>query len=290
MRTADRGRLGEGGLSVTEWRYAVQLAYVGSRYCGWQRQADAMGVQEALETALSRLSPAPVKVTGAGRTDRGVHALGQVASFALGRRWREERLRLAVNFHLPEDVRVMRLFSVPPSFSARYSALWREYRYFVWHGWVCPPHMNGLVWWRTAPWDTDLARDACRALEGEHDFRAFCQTGECPERSVRRLDRVRLQRWGPMTVLTVRAPSFLMNMVRIIAGSIDAVARGERPLAWLESLLQGAPRKDAAMTAPACGLWFWRAAYREIPLLPPMGGEGAFFGPWPSDLNEDEDG
>ena len=174
-------------------------------------------------------------------------------------------MRLAVNFYLPEDVRVVRVFPVAAGFNARRSALWREYRYFVWHGWVCPPHLNGRVWWRKADWDVELARGACRLLEGEHDFRAFCRTGECPDRSVRTLDRVRLQRWGAMSVLTVRAPSFLMNMVRIIVGNVDAVARGQRPISWLSGLLEGEERNRSAMTAPACGLWFWRAAYAELP-------------------------
>ena len=276
-------------MSMTRWHYAAQVAYAGGRYSGWQRQTKALGVQQVIEEALAKASPnedEPVKITGAGRTDKGVHALGQVASFSLGKEWAPERLRLAVNFYLPEDVRVMRIFPVHEDFSARYSALWREYRYFVWHGWICPPHLNGLVWWRKVAWDTALARAACRTLEGEHDFRAFCRTGECPDRSVRTLSRVRLQRRGPLSVLTVRAPAFLMNMVRIIAGNIDAVAQREQPLEWLENLLLGAERVRSAMTAPACGLWFWRAAYEELPeLRSPLGGVGGenFFGapPYP---------
>ncbi|MBQ9564707.1 MAG: tRNA pseudouridine(38-40) synthase TruA [Synergistaceae bacterium] len=260
------------------YRYAAQVAYRGGGYAGWQRQAEALGVQQVLEEALLKLSPNPVKITGSGRTDKGVHAVGQVVSFALEKEWEPNRLRLAMNFYLPEDVRVMRVFPVPLDFDARRSALWREYRYFVWHGWVCPPHLNGLVWWRKAPWDTALAREACRELAGEHDFRAFCKTGECPENSVRTLSRVRLQRWGAMSVLTVRAPSFLMNMVRILVGNVDAVARGEEGLDWLKELLRGTARDCSAMTAPACGLWFWRAGYRELPEISPLGGEGEFFG------------
>lgn len=263
---------------MSPFKYAAQVAYMGGSYAGWQRQTPAeggpvLGVQQVLEEALSELSSSSVKVTGAGRTDKGVHALGQVASFELEREWPLERLRLAVNFYLPEDVRVVKVFPVAPDFNARRSALWREYRYFVWHGWVCPPHLNGRVWWRKVDWDLDLARSACRLLEGEHDFRAFCRTGECPEQSVRTLSRLRLQRWGAMSVLTVRAPSFLMNMVRILVGNIDAVARTRwgspggkrRPLSWLEKLLSGVERSGSAMTAPACGLWFWRAAYKELP-------------------------
>lgn len=251
-------------------KYVAQVAYLGGGYSGWQRQKEGLGVQAVLEEALSRIASAPVRVVGAGRTDKGVHAVGQMASFRLDRDWAPERLQLAVNFHLPEDVRVMRIHPVPGDFNARRSALWREYRYFIWHGWVCPPQLNGLVWWRKAPWPVERARAACRVLEGEHDFRAFCKTGECPERSVRTLERVRCRRWGPMTVLTVRAPSFLMNMVRILVGNVDAVARGKQPLEWLEGLLAGDERSRSAVTAPACGLYFWRAAYREL-----FGGRGS---------------
>ena len=260
------------------YRYAAQIAYMGGGYSGWQRQAEAVGVQQVLEDALSKLSPTPVRIIGAGRTDKGVHAVGQVASFDMVREWAPARLRLAMNFYLPNDIRAMRVFPVTPDFDARRSALWREYRYFIWHGWVCPPHMNGMVWWRKAPWDKKLAREACRIMEGEHDFRAFCKTGECPEKSVRTLSRVRFQRQGSMSILTVRAPSFLMNMVRIIVGNVDAVARREQPIEWLEGLLRGEDRDCSAITAPACGLWFWRAHYDELPDVSPLGGEGEFFG------------
>lgn len=262
-------------------KYAAQIAYRGEGYSGWQRQKEGLGVQEVLERAFGKLSPASVSVTGAGRTDKGVHALCQIVSFSLAKEWEPERLRLALNFYLPEDVRVMRVFRVSQNFNARRSAKWREYRYFVWHGWVCPPHLSSWVWWRKARWNTLAARAVCRLLEGRHDFRAFCKTGECPEDSERTLNRVRLQKWGPMSVLTVRAPSFLMNMVRIIVGNVDAVATGKKDLQWIKGLLSGSERADSAMTAPACGLFFWRAFYDELPDERgyfPLGGNTDFFG------------
>lgn len=245
-------------------RYAAEVAYVGSHYAGWQRQKEALGVQQVLEEALQNLGSCPTSVIGAGRTDGGVHAVGQVASFSMDKTWDPDRLMFAVNYYLPPDVTVMRVRPVGDDFHARRSALWREYRYFVWHGRSCLPHLKDLLWWRKFPWDEGLAGAACRLLEGDHDFRAFCKTGECPENSVRTLLRVRRKRMGNLSMILVRAPSFLMNMVRVIVGNIDQVACGKASLAWLEGLLEGGDRTLSAMTAPACGLYFWRVAYKEF--------------------------
>ncbi|MDR2527498.1 MAG: tRNA pseudouridine(38-40) synthase TruA [Synergistaceae bacterium] len=250
-------------------RYAARVAYVGTRYAGWQRQVEALGVQQVLEEALQRLSRKPVKVVGAGRTDSGVHAVGQVASFDMDREWEPGRLTIAANFYLPPDVSLMEARRVSEDFNARRSALWREYRYLIWHGRSCLPHLNGLVWWRKRCWNPELVREGCRVLEGSHDFRAFCKTGERPENSVRTLHRLRWKRVGDLSLLVVRAPSFLMNMVRIIVGSLDRVGRGEAPAIWLRGLLgeNGAlprNREASGVTAPAGGLYFWRAAYKEV--------------------------
>jgi tRNA pseudouridine38-40 synthase len=209
-------------------KYAAQVAYVGTNYSGWQRQVDALSVQQVLEEALQNLSEKPVPITGAGRTDGGVHAIGQVASFTLDKEWEPSRLMLAANFYLPPDVSLMRVWRVPEDFHARRSALWREYRYFIWHGGSCWPHLRNLVWWRKRSWDVVQVREACKILEGQHDFRAFCKTEECPENSVRALSRVRCKRGivlsqGNLSLIVVRAPSFLTNMVRIIVGNLDKI-------------------------------------------------------------------
>jgi len=242
---------------------------VGTKYAGWQRQADATGVQQVLEEALGRLSTGPVKVVGAGRTDGGVHSVGQVASFSMSKEWDPGRLVLAVNFHLPPDVSLMRARRVPDGFDARRSALWREYRYFIWHGRSCWPHLRDMVWWCKHQWNADSVRQACRILEGRHDFRAFCKTEECPEESMRTISSLRYKKIGLLSIVIARAPSFLTNMVRIIVGSLDRVGRGDEPTSWLKELLgeSGAAephRKFSGITAPACGLYFWRAAYEDV--------------------------
>lgn len=246
-------------------RYAAKISYIGKNYAGWQVQPDAVSVQEIIEGVLGKISGAPVRITGAGRTDRGVNAWGQVASFDLEKVFVPDKLRLAMNFYLPEDIRVMKIFIPGSNFDARRSALSREYKYFIWHGSVCPPVMNNFVWWRKGldMWDMNIAREACMLIQGRHNFRAFCRAGECPDDPFRNIDSLRLRNRGRLSIISVKAPSFLTNMVRIIVGNINAVALGKKNLSWLEGLLQGSERDQSAMTVPACGLWFWRVNYAQ---------------------------
>ena len=243
--------------------YAVKVSYIGLKYSGWQIQPDALSIQEAIESALARIAGVPVRITGAGRTDRGVNACGQVASFSMNKNIPPEKLRLAINFYLPDDIRIMKAYYVPEGFNARYSAISREYKYFVYHGRVCPPVMNNFVWHRKSglAWDMSLAREACRMIQGRHNFRAFCRAGECPDDPFRTIDTLRIRTRRNLSIISVKAQSFLTNMVRIIAGNIDTVATGKKSLAWLEGLLSGSERTESAMTVPACGLWFWRVNY-----------------------------
>ena len=245
--------------------YAVKVSYIGKNYSGWQVQPDALSIQETVESALEKIAGVPVRITGAGRTDKGVNAWGQVASFSMEKNIQPEKLRLAINFYLPDDIRIMRAYYVPENFNARYSALSREYKYFVYHGHVCPPVMNNFVWHRksSAKWDMTLARKACGMIQGRHNFRAFCRAGECPDDPFRTIDTLRIRTRGNLSIISVKAQSFLTNMVRIIVGNIDTVATGKKSLAWLEELLTGSERTESAMTVPACGLWFWRVNYES---------------------------
>ena len=243
-------------------KYAVKVSYVGKKYSGWQIQPDALSIQEVIEDVLAKIAGNPVRITGAGRTDKGVNAWGQVASFGMEKDIIPEKLRLAMNFYLPDDIRIMRAWSVPEDFNARYSATSREYKYFIWNDWVCPPMLNDFVWWRKGKaWDMDIAREACKLIEGRHDFRAFCRSTECPEDSYRTIDSLRIRKRGNLTIMSIKAQSFLTNMVRIIVGNIDRVSSGKNNIEWLEGLLSGSGRAESAMTVPACGLWFWRVNY-----------------------------
>ena len=244
-------------------KYAAVVGYRGTSFSGWQRQSSGTGVQEKIEDSLRIISGRETSVTAAGRTDAGVHSRGQVVSFELEKVWRPDKLLLAMNFHLPPDVSVMKIAHAPQSFDARRSALWREYRYLIWHGNALPPLLRGLVWWNKFRWNRAETLKACSLYEGTHDFGAFCKTTERPERSVRTVHRATLRRKGDLTIFTVRGNAFLTNMVRIMVGNLQAVGYGKKDAEWLASLLSGGARAESAMTAPPEGLYFWRVGYGE---------------------------
>lgn len=246
------------------FRYSCVISYDGRMFSGWQIQPNCVTVQESLEKALSLLNGAPVKVTGAGRTDAGVHARGQTASFLMAREWEPRRLVLALNANLPGGASVTSVQPRPLDFDARRDALWREYAFFVWRGPFCYPMIRPYVWWKKKDnWDHGVLRRACTLLEGQHDFSAFCRTSELPDNPIRKMYFVRYIKRGHLSIFRIRGDAFMTNMVRIMVGNLDAVASGTRTLSWLAGLLHGASRSDSAVTVPPDGLFFWRVGYRE---------------------------
>ncbi|MBQ3645854.1 MAG: tRNA pseudouridine(38-40) synthase TruA [Synergistaceae bacterium] len=245
--------------------YAAKISYLGKNYSGWQIQPDAISIQEIIEEVLTKIAGSEIRITGAGRTDKGVNAWGQVASFSMEKVFTPEKLRLAINFYLPEDIRIMKIFNVPEDFNARYSAILREYKYFIYHDSVCPPMLNNFVWWRKGrKWDFELVKEACKLIEGRHDFKAFCRAVECPEDSFRTVESLKIRNKGNLSIISIKAKSFLTNMVRIIIGNINSIAIGRNNLEWLKDLLNGRERENSEMTAPACGLWFWKVKYKNL--------------------------
>ncbi len=248
-------------------KYAIKISYLGKNYSGWQIQPDTNTIQLEIENVLKKITHEEIRITGAGRTDKGVNAVAQIASFRINKDWENDKLLLALNFHLPDDIRIIEVKKVNEDFNARYSAKSREYRYFIYEGRACPPYLSEYVWWKKNKfWNMDLARKACKLLEGEHNFRAFCRREECPENPIRTLEKVnlhkiKLNKTGNIIILRVKGKSFLTNMIRIIAGNINEVATENQNLEWFSELLNGKERTESAMTAPAQGLWFWSAYY-----------------------------
>lgn len=245
-------------------RYAIEIAYDGASFKGWQAQPGERSVQEAVERALVELG-CGARIHGAGRTDAGVHARAQVAHFDHAKCWEPRRLTLALNACLPASVSVMRSAVVARDFDARRSAVAREYRYFIWNASTCYPHIRPYVLWlRGAHYDWARARAAARMLVGEHDFRAFCRLEDCPDATRRAITHSKIARRGSLIVYRVRANAFLTNMIRIAVGNILHIAEGKRDDAWLRALLSGVcDRRASAQTVSPDGLFFWRATYPQ---------------------------
>lgn len=243
-------------------RLRLTVAYDGAQFSGWQSQAHGKAVQDALEQAFQLLCGRPTIVHGAGRTDAGVHAIGQSAHVDVP----DGRLALgnwlgAVNAHLPQGVRVMRLQKAAPDFHARFSARGKVYRYTVWNGPVLPPLLIDRAWHVPGKLDMDLMRSACVGFTGRHDFAAFCARGsKAPEPTTRTVPAIRVTRKGPEIAMTFHGEGFLYKMVRMLTASAVRCAAGRIPLQELQHRLDNAgPRINHV--APAGGLCLVRVTY-----------------------------
>jgi len=257
----------------TSRRIAVGIEYDGARYAGWQRQREARSVQAEVERALGTVADHPVEATCGGRTDAGVHALGQVAHFDTTASRPMRGWTLGANTQLPPDIAVLWTVEVPPAFHARYSALSRTYRYVIQNRAVRPALARQRACWIHQSLDAGAMHEAAQCLLGEHDFSAF-RAAECQSRTaVRRLDRISVDRTGDRVVLEVTANAFLHHMVRNIAGTLIAVGLGERSGQWVAEALASRDRRAAGITAPAGGLYFLRIEYPHefgLPVTSPV--------------------
>ncbi|HSD59502.1 MAG TPA: tRNA pseudouridine(38-40) synthase TruA [Burkholderiales bacterium] len=237
-------------------RIALGLEYDGSRFCGWQSQAPGCGVQDALEHALESIAGAPLRVVTAGRTDAGVHALGQVVHFDTPVERPLSAWVRGVNSELPAAVAVLWAQPVAVEFHARFSAVRRSYRYLLLNDPVRPALLAGRVGWFHLPLDIDAMREAARLLVGRRDFSAF-RAAECQAKSpVKELYRAEVTRQGEFIQFDFCANAFLHHMVRNVVGCLVHVGKGARASAWLGEVLQGRDRRLAAPTFAADGLYF----------------------------------
>lgn len=239
----------------------LTLAYDGTRLVGWQRQADGDSVQGLLEDALARFEGAPVTVHGAGRTDAGVHALGQVANAQLTCAHDAETLTRALNAQLPEDVRVLGVEEVSPDFHARFTARSKTYRYQIRHGRIADPFERAYVWHMPERLRVEAMRAAAGVLVGTHDFAAFQSAGSPTRDSVRTITQSTLDDTEGRLTYEISGNGFLRHMVRAIVGTLVEIGRGFREPESMASLLRGSARGDAGPTAPPRGLFLVRVDY-----------------------------
>ena len=248
-------------------RVALLLAYDGGAYHGWQVQPGTRTIQGLLVTALGRLVGEGVKLTGASRTDAGVHALGQVATFDTPRSLAPATIQAALNANLPTDIRVLAAASVRPGLDARRSARLKRYGYLIHAGPVPLPFLRAHVWHVGRPLDAAAMGAAFRVIRGTHDFSAFCAAGGRGRPPTCTLFAVRLVRRGSLLGLVVSADAFLHHMVRNLVGTAVEVGLGRRPSASLGDVLATRDRRQAGPTAPAHGLHLLSVRYPE-PLFP----------------------
>ena len=245
--------------------FKITLAYDGTDLIGWQRQASGTSVQGLLEAALRELEGRPVTVHGAGRTDAGVHARGQVASFALDREITAGVLRRAMNAHLPDTVRIVDACPVDPAFHARFDARAKTYRYRILNGDVLDPFELAYAWHVPGVLDVDAMSAAARTLEGRHDFAAFQASGGTATSTAREIFASRIDRGVEeadcLVAYQVTGAGFLRHMVRTMVGSLVEIGRGRRDAAWLAELLRSGDRTLAGPTAPAHGLCLMEVEY-----------------------------
>lgn len=253
-----------------EHTLSLTVSYNGAPFSGFARQPGQLTVQGELEQALSLVFRRPMEVVCSGRTDAGVHALGQVVSFDVANDELEGRnlysLRRSLNALTHEDITVREVEERQPGFSARFDAQWREYHYHVCLDEVPPLFMRDFSWYVHGQLDTDAMREAAAYLVGEHDFKSFCMAASAVGKpTCRNVHEISLSREMMMgeDILTIKVVgnAFLHSMVRTIVGTLVMVGRGQRKPEWVREALEARNRAAAGENAPAAGLVFWRVQY-----------------------------
>lgn len=244
-------------------RILLTVSYDGTNYAGWQLQENAVAVQQRVEEALEKLIHTPIRVTGASRTDAGVHALGQRFHFDTFSRIPADKYAFALNTCLPPDIRILAGREVPGDFHARFDAQGKRYTYRIHNA----PHASALYRNITAhvPYrlDVNLMRESLGVLLGTHDFAAFQAAGGTAKTTIRTLTDAQLAQDGDLLTLTVCGNAFLYNMVRIITGTLLDIGMGRRPANAFRTALETGNRLALGITAPACGLELTRVYYAD---------------------------
>jgi tRNA pseudouridine38-40 synthase len=243
-------------------RYRLCIEYDGGPFVGWQRQDNGPSVQASLESAIEKLSGERVTVVGAGRTDAGVHALGQVAHFDLEKSFPPEKLREALNFHLkPDPVAVLEAAEAPADFHARFSAKARHYLFRILNRRAPPVLDRGRVWHVMAPLEAEAMHKAAQHLVGHHDFSTF-RAAECQSASpVKTLDRLDISRRADEIHIEASARSFLHHQIRSFAGTLKLVGEGKWRPGDVKAALEARDRKACGPVAPPDGLYLVRIDY-----------------------------
>ena len=243
----------------------LTVAYRGTDFCGWQIQDGQPSIQQCLEQAFEKITGEQVRITGSGRTDSGVHALGQVASLQTGSEMDCARLVRGLNATTPGDISVLDVRDMPLDFHAIQSAKRKMYRYQMQHGRVRNPIERDFCWFVPARLDVEAMQEACRKIEGEHDFLCFQAAGAATRSSIRKIFHCGLTEIHgsgfDKLVFEIEGNGFLYNMVRNIVGSLVVIGKNKRPASWINELIASRDRSLAGETAPPQGLFLVKVDY-----------------------------
>jgi len=246
-------------------KFKLTIAYDGTAYAGWQTQKTGVGAQQRVEEAVEKIFPSarPIRLRSSSRTDSGVHALGMVAHVEIPQcRMPASKLALAVNAHLPADIRVMAAARCREEFDARFDAKGKQYRYFVWNHPAMNPLLRSQAWHVAKPLDLAAMRAAAKFFPGRHDFKSLAATRSYEMNStVRTLRRCDIQRRGPLLTFLIEGDGFLYKMCRGIVGTLVQAGQGKIAPEAIGEILRRKDRRAAGMTAPAHGLVLWRVYY-----------------------------
>jgi len=242
-------------------RYALLLQYDGTFFNGLQIQNGGRTIQEELEKAISILTKERVRVIASGRTDAGVHALGQVVHFDCSCNFTLQKLCISLNGILPKDISVKNAYKVPDNFHSRFSAVEREYLYLIYNYPLRTPFMQYRAMWVNFPLSVDYIREAGSFLIGEHDFASFCKKISADKGTVRRVELFEVSKRDELITIRIRANAFLHNMIRIIVGTIVQMSYDEKPSSYIKEILEKRDREHGGITAPPYGLYLNKIFY-----------------------------
>lgn len=267
--------------AIGDGRVAIAFEYDGRDFHGWQQQKSGVrSVEENLAKAVSKVANHPVELVCAGRTDAGVHASYQIAHFETSAVRNRRSWVMGINTALPNDIAVHWAGNGSGDFHARFSAVYRRYRYVIFNHPVRPGIQRGQVSWTFRPLNEAKMHEAAQAMVGEHDFSAFRAAG-CQSRTpVRFLERISVTRKGDFVVIDVQANAFLHHMVRNIAGALMAVGSEQQPPGWIREILGSRDRTLAGVTAPPHGLYLVDVGYPERFKIPSAECGPGFLRPW----------
>jgi tRNA pseudouridine38-40 synthase len=243
--------------------FKLTIAYDGTSFVGWQRQPNGVSIQQLLEEAFAPLVGHMPSIAGAGRTDAGVHALGQVASVTLDVDHSTTTVQRALNARLPSDVRITAVEEAPPGFHARFDAVAKSYRYRMANGAWQSPFDRWFVWYSPVARDLEAMRRAACRLVGCHDFASFQAAGGAATDTVRTIHALEVRDHGREVTIDVTGDGFLRHMVRAIVGTLAEVGLGARAPESVTEILAARDRGAAGETAPACGLTLVSVRYGQ---------------------------